>query len=193
MGQDLHVGKTFNLIDKPERVIITAKHLAVSLAPNSRTSKCRPVCHCLSQQGMYLSDQSLTITLQNTIYSRGILKRTRGCLDGHSILTFQQWRHCEKEWFASAKRICPNQVHKMRIWLPFWNNGIPNPYVIVAIAIDISLVLSDSADINTRLQLSDTSSVPPMHGGFLLISGCGIAGNSYFEWWIYFKYLLCCD
>ena len=123
MGQDLHVGKTFNLIDKPERVIITAKHLAVSLAPNSRTSKCRPVCHCLSQQGMYLCDQSLTITLQNTIYSRGILKRTCGCLDGHSILTFQQWRHCEKEWFASAKRICPNQVHKTRIWLPFWNNG----------------------------------------------------------------------
>ena len=59
--------------------------------------------------------------------------------------------------------------------------GIPNPYVIVAIAIDISLVLSDSADINTGLQLSDTSSVPPKHGGFLLISGCGIAGNSYFE------------
>ena len=26
----------------------------------------------------------------------------------------------------------------------------------------------DSADINTRLQLSDTSSIPPMHGGFLL-------------------------
>ena len=28
----------------------------------------------------------------------------------------------------------------------------------------------DSADINTQLQLSDTSSIPPMHGGFLLIS-----------------------
>ena len=27
---------------------------------------------------------------------------------------------------------------------------------------------SDSADINTRLQLGDTSSIPPMHGGFLL-------------------------
>ena len=27
----------------------------------------------------------------------------------------------------------------------------------------------DSADIDTRLQLSDTSSIPPMHGGFLLI------------------------
>ena len=27
---------------------------------------------------------------------------------------------------------------------------------------------TDSADINTRLQLSDTSSIPPMHGGFLL-------------------------
>ena len=30
---------------------------------------------------------------------------------------------------------------------------------------------TDSADINTRLQLSDTNSIPPMHGGFLLISG----------------------
>ena len=28
---------------------------------------------------------------------------------------------------------------------------------------------TDSADINTRLQLSDTSSLQPMHGGFLLI------------------------
>ena len=28
---------------------------------------------------------------------------------------------------------------------------------------------TDSADINTRLQLSDTNSVPPMHGGFLLV------------------------
>ena len=27
---------------------------------------------------------------------------------------------------------------------------------------------TDSADISTRLQLSDTSSIPPMHGGFLL-------------------------
>ena len=29
---------------------------------------------------------------------------------------------------------------------------------------------TDSADINTRLQLSDTSSIPPMHGGFLLLA-----------------------
>ena len=29
---------------------------------------------------------------------------------------------------------------------------------------------TDSADMNTRLQLSDTSSIPPMHGGFLLVS-----------------------
>ena len=28
---------------------------------------------------------------------------------------------------------------------------------------------TDSADINTRLQLSDTSSIQPMHGGFLLL------------------------
>ena len=29
---------------------------------------------------------------------------------------------------------------------------------------------TDSADINTRLQFSDTSSIPPMHGSFLLLS-----------------------
>ena len=29
---------------------------------------------------------------------------------------------------------------------------------------------TDLADINTWLQLSDTNSVPPMHGGFLLVS-----------------------
>ena len=28
----------------------------------------------------------------------------------------------------------------------------------------------DSVDMNTRLELSDTSSIPPMHGGFLLLS-----------------------
>ena len=27
---------------------------------------------------------------------------------------------------------------------------------------------ADLADINTRLQLSDTSSIPPMHGGFFI-------------------------
>ena len=30
---------------------------------------------------------------------------------------------------------------------------------------------TDSADINMWLQLSDTSSIPPMHGGFLLLCG----------------------
>ena len=30
---------------------------------------------------------------------------------------------------------------------------------------------TDLADVNTRLQLSDTSSIPPMHGGFLLRQG----------------------
>ena len=41
------------------------------------------------------------------------------------------------------------------------------------ILIELTLCLvspTDSADINTRLQLSDTSSIPPMHGGFLLRS-----------------------
>ena len=32
------------------------------------------------------------------------------------------------------------------------------------------------ADINTRLQLSDTSSIPPMHGGFLLTSRLCVTG-----------------
>ena len=44
-----------------------------------------------------------------------------------------------------------------------------NWYHFVAIAILHQLRPTDSADINTRLQLSDTSSIPPMHGGFLLL------------------------
>ena len=46
-----------------------------------------------------------------------------------------------------------------------------NWYHFVAIAILHQPRPTDSADINTRLQLSDTSSIPPMHGGFLLIPG----------------------
>ena len=44
-----------------------------------------------------------------------------------------------------------------------------NWYHFVAIANLHQSRPTDSADINTRLQLSDTSSIPPMHGGFLLI------------------------
>ena len=44
-----------------------------------------------------------------------------------------------------------------------------NWYHLVAIAILHQPHPTDSADINTRLQLSDTSSIPPMHDGFLLI------------------------
>ena len=44
-----------------------------------------------------------------------------------------------------------------------------NWYHWVAIAILHQPRPTDSADINTRLQLSDTSSIPPMHGGFLYI------------------------
>ena len=46
-----------------------------------------------------------------------------------------------------------------------------NWYHFVAIAILHQPRPTDSADINTRLQLSDTSSIPPMHGGFLLVPG----------------------
>ena len=45
-----------------------------------------------------------------------------------------------------------------------------NWYHFVVIAILHQPRPMDSADINTRLQLSDTSSIPPMHGGFLLIA-----------------------
>ena len=45
-----------------------------------------------------------------------------------------------------------------------------NWYHFVAIAILHQPRPTDSADIYTRLQLSDTSSIPPMHGGFLLWS-----------------------
>ena len=44
-----------------------------------------------------------------------------------------------------------------------------NWYDFVAIAILHQPRPTDSANINTRLQLSDTSSIPPMQGGFLLI------------------------
>ena len=44
-----------------------------------------------------------------------------------------------------------------------------NWYHFVAIASLHEPRPTDSADINTRLQLSDTSSIPPMHGGFLLL------------------------
>ena len=50
-----------------------------------------------------------------------------------------------------------------------------NWYNLVAIAILHQPRPTDSADINTRLQLSDTISLPPKHGGFLLIS-------SFFHW-----------
>ena len=49
-----------------------------------------------------------------------------------------------------------------------------NWYHFVAIAILHQPRPTDSADINTRLQLSDTSSIPPMHGGFLLGPGLWI-------------------
>ena len=45
-----------------------------------------------------------------------------------------------------------------------------NWYLFVAITILHQPRPTDSADINTRLQLSDISSIPPMHGGFLLMS-----------------------
>ena len=45
-----------------------------------------------------------------------------------------------------------------------------NWYHFAAIAILHQPRPTVSADINTRLQLSDTSSIPPMHGGLLLVS-----------------------
>ena len=44
-----------------------------------------------------------------------------------------------------------------------------NWYHFVAIATWLQPRPTYSADINTRLQLSDTSSIPPMHGGFVLL------------------------
>ena len=44
-----------------------------------------------------------------------------------------------------------------------------NWYHFIVIAILHQPCPMDSADLNTRLQLSDTSSIPPMHGGFLLV------------------------
>ena len=45
-----------------------------------------------------------------------------------------------------------------------------NWYHFVAIVILHQPRPTDSDDINTRLQISDTSSIPPIHGGFLLVS-----------------------
>ena len=53
-----------------------------------------------------------------------------------------------------------------------------NCYHFVAIAILHQSRPTDSTDINARLQLSDNSSIPPVHGGFLLVSCC-ILMNSY--------------
>ena len=52
-----------------------------------------------------------------------------------------------------------------------------NWYNIVAIAILHQPRPTDTADINTWLQLSDTSSIPPVHGGFLLVSARFIMGS----------------
>ena len=62
----------------------------------------------------------------------------------------------------------------------YWSviHGTKNPhlsvvwnwYHFVAITILHQPRPTDSADIYKRLQLSDTSSIPPMHGGFLLKS-----------------------
>ena len=53
----------------------------------------------------------------------------------------------------------------------YWSviHGIKRkPHLSVAIAILHQPRPTDSADIIMRFQLSDTSSIPPMHGGFLL-------------------------
>ena len=59
-----------------------------------------------------------------------------------------------------------------------------NWYHFVAIAILHQPRPKDSADINTRLQLSDTSSIPPMHGGFLLEWGVSPCRSGPPFWWI---------
>ena len=60
-----------------------------------------------------------------------------------------------------------------------------NWYHFVAIAILHQPSPTDSADINTRLQLSDTSSIPPMHGGFLLIPAVVINSPNWYAMYIY--------
>ena len=61
-----------------------------------------------------------------------------------------------------------------------------NWYHFVAIAILHQPRPAESADINTRLQLSDTSSIPPMHGGFLLV--CMKSSADRYEIWYVIKY-----
>ena len=58
-----------------------------------------------------------------------------------------------------------------------------NWYHFVAIAILHQPRPTDSADISMRLQLSDTSSIPSMHGGFLLVPSC--SGTLHVCWYTY--------
>ena len=60
-------------------------------------------------------------------------------------------------------------VHILFISFVYPTNVYLSVIHFVAIAILQQPRPTDSADINMRLQLSDTSSIPPMHGGFLLV------------------------
>ena len=66
---------------------------------------------------------------------------------------FTSFVHCTNMYWSVIHGI-KRKPHLSVVW---------NWYHFVAIAI-----LHDFYDINMRLQLSDTSSIPPMHGGFLL-------------------------
>ena len=75
-------------------------------------------------------------------------------------ISFTSFVYCTNVYWSVIHGI-KRKPHLSVVW---------NWYHFVAIAILHQPRPTDSADINTRLQLSDTSSIPPMHGGFLLIA-----------------------
>ena len=73
-------------------------------------------------------------------------------------ISFTSFVYCTNVYWSVIHGI-KRKPHLSVVW---------NWYHFVAIAILHQPRPTDSVDINTRLQLSDTSSIPPMHGGFLL-------------------------
>ena len=88
--------------------------------------------------------------------------------------------------FVYYKNVYRSVIHGIKLKLDL--SVLWNWYHFVAIAILHQPRPTESPDMKTWLQLSDTSSIPPMHGGFLLIARsfiiwyCIWYGNSWVEY-----------
>ena len=87
-------------------------------------------------------------------------------------ISFTSFVYCTNV-YSSAVHGIKRKLHLSAVW---------NWYHFVAIAILHKPRPTDSADINTRLQRDcnaiDTSSIPPMHGGFLLVRCAGRSSDA---------------